>query len=185
MKRKHLVIAISGASGAIYAHQLLGALSNSPHEVSIVISDNARQIWRNEVPLALESHKRKIYSNSDFSAPFASGSNAGDAVIIIPCSMGMIGKISQGIASDLISRAADVSLKEKRQLIVVPRETPYNRIQLQNMLRLTEAGATIMPASPSFYGKAQTIVELIDTVVARIMDHLKIPYSPATKRWGE
>ncbi len=182
--RKKIVIAISGASGAIYAQQLLDVLVQTPHDISIVMSDHARAIWATEVGTRIESYDRTIFSKTDFTAPFASGSNACDACVIIPCSMGLLGRIAHGLADDLTARTADVCLKERKQLIVVPRETPYTRIQLTNMLALTDAGAVIMPASPSFYAQPKNIPQLVDTVVARIVDHLGIDYVPMTKRWG-
>ncbi len=182
--RKKIVVALSGASGSIYAKQLLDILAPSPHQIAIVRSDHAQQIWDSEVGADIAAYDRPIYGIHDFSVPFASGSNAWDACVIIPCSMGMLGRIAHGTSEDLIARAADVCLKERKQLIVVPRETPYSRIQLDNMLRLTDAGAIIMPASPSFYGKPTSIEAVVDTVVARIVDHLGITYVPKTERWG-
>lgn len=182
--RKKIVVAISGASGAIYARQLLDILAPTPHQIAIVMSAHAREIWAAEVGTAIETYDRPIYDVSNFSVPFASGSNAWDACVVIPCSMGMLGRMAHGTSEDLIARTADVCLKERKQLIVVPRETPYTRIQLDNMLRLTDAGAVIMPASPSFYGRPQTIEAVVDTVVARIVDHLGIAYTPKTQRWG-
>lgn len=183
--KKKIVVAISGASGAIYARHVLDILAATPHQIAIVMSTHAREIWASEVGTSIETYDRPVYGVENFSVPFASGSNAWDACVIIPCSMGMLGRIAHGTSDDLIARTADVCLKERKQLIVVPRETPYTRIQLDNMVRLTEAGAVIMPASPSFYGKPQTIEALVDTVVARIVDHLGIAYTPKTRRWGD
>lgn len=181
---RRIVVAISGASGAIYAKQLLDFLVPSPHHVAIVASGHAEQIWRDEVDTDLAAYDCPRYARTDFSAPFASGSNVWDACVIVPCSMGMLGRIAHGTSEDLIARCGDVFLKERRRLIMVPRETPYTSMQLENMLRLSQAGATIIPASPSFYSKPQTIAEVVDTVVARIIDHLGLPYTPKTKRWG-
>lgn len=182
---KKIVVCISGASGAMYAQQLLAALRATPHTVAVVASEHAQQIWRDEIGTpAMHSFDYPIHDVRDFSVPFASGSNVWDACVIVPCSMGMLGRIAHGLADDLIARCGDVFLKERRPLIIVPRETPYTAIQLQNMLTLTQNGATILPASPSFYSRATTIPQLVDTVVARILDHLKIEYVPLTKRWG-
>lgn len=182
---KKIVICVSGASGAIYAKQLLDALRATPHQVAIVASDHAQQIWDAEIGApALASYDYPIHHRRDFSVPFASGSNVWDACVIVPCSMGMLGRIAHGLADDLIARCGDVFLKERRPLILVPRETPYTAIQLQNMLTLTQNGATILPASPSFYSRPDSIPGLIDTVTSRIMDHLKIEYAPMTTRWG-
>lgn len=181
---KHIVVAVSGASGAIYAQQLLDILVKARQRVSLVMSAHAEAIWHDELGTPLEYDVRR-YDIHDFHAPFASGSNACDACVIVPCSMGMLGRIAGGHAGDLIARTADVCFKERRQLIIVPRETPYTRIQLENMLRVHDAGATIMPASPSFYGKPQDLPAAIDTVVARIVDHLGVAYTPSTPRWGD
>lgn len=182
-KRKKIVVAISGASGSIYAQQLLDILVPA-HQVAIVASAHAQQIWAQELETSLADYDCPHYAITDFTAPFASGSNVWDACVIVPCSMGMLGRIAQGLATDLIARCGDVFLKERRPLIVVPRETPYTSIHLDNMLRLTQAGATILPATPSFYGRPRNISELVDTVVARIIDHLGIAYEPKTNRWG-
>jgi flavin prenyltransferase len=182
---KKIVIAISGASGAIYAKQTLDILAPSPNQVAIVMSEHARQIWDAEVGTDITHYDRPIYPLTDFTVPFASGSNAWDACVVVPCSMGMLGRLAHGTSEDLIARTADVCLKERKSLIVVPRETPYSRIQLDNMLRLTDAGATILPASPSFYSQPKDITEVVDTVVSRIIDHLGMAYTPHTGRWGD
>lgn len=179
-----IVIAISGASGAIYAKQLLDFLVTTPHQVAIVASEHARQIWDAEVDRPLAQYDRPVHSVRDFSVPFASGSNVWDACVVVPCSMGMLGRIAHGTSDDLIARCGDVFLKERRQLILVPRETPYTLIHLQNMVTVTQAGATVLPATPSWYGRPQTLEQLVDTVVARIVDHLGIAYAPKTARWG-
>lgn len=179
-----IVIAISGASGAIYAKQLLDFLVTTPHRVAIVASEHARQIWDAEVDTPLAHYDRPIHSVRDFTVPFASGSNVWDACVIVPCSMGMLGRIAHGTSEDLIARCGDVFLKERRTLILVPRETPYTLIHLENMVKVTQAGATVLPASPSWYGKPRDMEQLVDTVVARIVDHLGITYTPKTQRWG-
>jgi 4-hydroxy-3-polyprenylbenzoate decarboxylase len=173
-KDRKIIVAITGASGAIYARQLLlklGSLKNPPEEIAVIFSDTAKEIWEYEtgakytpVPPAKE------FDNRTFYVPFASGSSCYDTMIICPASMGMTGRIANGTSDDLIARAADVILKERRRLIIVPRETPYNYIHIKNMEILTLAGAIICPASPSFYSKPQTINELVMTVVDRIID---------------
>ncbi len=172
--KQKLVIAITGASGAIYAQQLLTALKKTDHEVSIVASDNAKIVWADELGEKLNDCGFKVFSNRDFKAPFASGSAQYDQMVIIPCSMGTLGRIAHGISNDLVSRTADVFLKEKRKLILVPRDTPYNLIHIENMRLAMLAGATMIPATPSFYSKPKTVVEVVNTVVARVLDHMKI-----------
>ncbi len=171
-----LVIAITGASGALYAKELLQALNQSGHEISIIASDNARIVWHEELNENLKDCGFKVFLNRDFTAPFASGSAQYDQMVIIPCSMGMLGRIAHGISNDLISRTADVFLKEKRKLILVPRETPYNLIHIENMRQLILAGATILPATPSFYSKPQTVTEVVRTVVSRVLDQMGISH---------
>lgn len=168
-----VAVAVTGASGAIYAKVLLDklhALGEQLTEVSVVWTDNAYTVWQYE--LGNEKYKEypfKFWSKSDFMAPFASGSSSYEALIICPCSMGTVGRIASGISNDLITRAADVMLKERRKLICVVRETPYNLIQLRNMTAITEAGGIICPATPSFYSNPQTIEEVAYTVVYRVL----------------
>lgn len=197
-KRK-IIIAVTGASGAIYAETLLesiAVLDNRPQEAALVFTANAEEIWNYELGTEVSwlksrdnsstangSQLFKIYENDDFYAPFASGSSKYDTMIICPASMGMMGRIATGTADDLVSRAADVMLKERRKLILVPRETPYNLIHINNMKRLTEAGAIILPATPSFYSRPQSIKELVSTVTDRILD--LAGFDPGTTRWGE
>jgi flavin prenyltransferase len=176
MNKKKLVLAISAASGSIYAKQLISWL-NTPkllsqiEMVSLVFSRHANQVWEQEIGNFDEKELPfKTYDIQDFNAPFASGSAKYGVMIICPCSMGTLGRIANGISDDLISRAADVMLKERRKLILVPRETPLNLIHINNMKTLTEAGAIICPASPSFYSKPATMEELVDTVVNRLLD---------------
>jgi len=175
-----LVIGVSGASGTIYAKRLLDQLSE--HDVSVVISPVARQIAREEGPFDLEAYPFRFYDPMDLAAPFSSGSNRYDACVIVPCSMGTMGRIAAGTSENLIARAADVFLKERCKLILVPRETPLSLIHIRNMETLTLAGAIILPAMPSFYCRPRTIEELADTVVARILDHLGIE-NTLTVRW--
>jgi 4-hydroxy-3-polyprenylbenzoate decarboxylase len=174
MKKKKIVVAITGASGAIYAHLLLkklNQLSAQIQEVAIVMSDNAKDVWRFELDNEYYSkYGYKIYAKNNFMAPFASGSAKFDTMVIVPCSMGTLGRIAGGISDDLISRAADVVLKERRKLILVARDTPLNLIHLRNMATVTEAGGIICPAIPSYYSKPQTIEELAMTVVNRVID---------------
>ncbi len=220
-KRK-IIVAVTGASGSIYAETLLeriGNLQERPKEVALVFSENALEIWQYELESQLPQgagspdspfgrsgsplrsdrgqgktqDKRqkykdksgtlfKVYDNRDFFAPFASGSSKYDTMIICPASMGMMGRIANGVADDLISRAADVMLKERRKLILVPRETPYNLIHINNMKLLTEAGAILLPATPSFYSKPETIKDLVMTVVDRILDIAG--FEVDAERWG-
>lgn len=169
-----IVIAIAGASGALYAKQLLDFLKMTSHQVEVVASDNAKMVWMDEIGTHLKDSVANLYSNRDFKAHFASGSAKYDQMVIIPCSMGTLGRIANGISDDLISRAADVFLKEKRKLILVPRDTPFNLIHIENMKKLMLAGATLIPAIPSFYSKPKTIEEVINTVVSRVLDHMGI-----------
>lgn len=186
MKRK-IVVSVSGASGAIYAKvlfdKLLG-LKDSLQNISIVMSDNAKEVWKYE--LGNEDYKQypfDFYEKNDFMAPFASGSARFDTMIICPCSMGTLGRIAGGISNDLTTRAADVVLKERRKLILVVRETPYNLIHINNMKLVTEAGGIICPATPSFYSKPNTFEQLASTVVDRVVDLCGLENS--TYRWGE
>jgi 4-hydroxy-3-polyprenylbenzoate decarboxylase len=173
MKRK-IIVGVTGASGSIYAKLLfekLALVKDQLDEVGIVFSANALDIWKYELNEEFHPvYPLRVYENDDFYAPFASGSSDFDTMIICPCSMGMIGRIANGISDDLISRAADVILKEKRKLILVPRETPYNLIHLENMKQATLAGAIVCPATPSFYSKPETIPQLVETVVERIIN---------------
>ena len=183
-KRKKIVVAISGASGSIYAKRLLDNLAGSPTEVAIVLSEHAKQIWDEELGTDITQYDRPIHGIRDFKVPFVSGSNAWDACVVVPCSMGMLGRIAHGYSDDVIARTADVQMKERKQLILVPRETPYNLVQIENMKLLAQAGVLIMPATPSFYSKPKTIEEAVDTVISRILDHLDIN-NHLRPRWNE
>jgi flavin prenyltransferase len=180
-----ITIAITGASGAIYSQRLLDNLDPSEHEIHIVMSRYAHQVVAQElesglqVPSGVMQHQVK-----SMNAPFASGSNPSDAMVIIPCSMGTLGRIAHGYSEDVLLRAADVMLKEKKKLLLVVRETPYNLVHIRNMELLLLAGATIMPASPHFYHRPKSIVEIADTVVARVLDHLGIKHALCS-RWQE
>jgi 4-hydroxy-3-polyprenylbenzoate decarboxylase len=181
-----LVVAITGASGSLYARRLLHHLEviakNYPLEVGVVLSANAADVWRYELdePLNIPFC---IYERSDFTAPFASGSARYRHMVIVPCSMGTLGRIAHGLSDDLTTRAADVILKERRQLICVIRDTPLNLMHIENMMRVTQAGGVILPAAPSFYSRPQTFEQLADTVVHRVLDLIGIPIN--TYRWGE
>jgi 4-hydroxy-3-polyprenylbenzoate decarboxylase len=171
---RKIVVAVTGASGAIYAKLLiekLKLLNVPPKEIAVIFSDNAKEIWLEETGFAFNVESPvKEYSNKSFYAPFASGSSSYDTMIICPASMGTVGRIAGGISNDLITRAADVMLKERRKLIITPRETPYNLIHIENLRTLTLAGAVICPASPSFYNNPQSVKELAMTVVDRVID---------------
>ena len=188
---KKIVVAISGASGAIYAQKLLQKLEGLKEqidEVAVVFSNNASEIWKYELksphqPTNTAQSLLKEYSNTNLYAPFASGSAKFDTMIICPASMGMLGRIAHGVSDDLITRAADVMLKERRKLIFVPRETPYSLVHINNMKLLTEAGAIICPATPSFYSKPETIDDLVLTVVDRVLD--LAGFDITTDRWGQ
>jgi 4-hydroxy-3-polyprenylbenzoate decarboxylase len=183
---KKIVVAVTGASGSIYASLLLKRLEQIKDqwsEVGIVFSDNAKEVWRTELDnTGYDAFDFPVYNKNDFSAPFASGSGKFDTMIIIPCSMGTLGRIAQGSSNDLITRAADVVLKERRKLICVVRETPYNLIHIRNMETLTLAGGIICPATPSFYSKPQTIEAVAATVTDRVLDLAGFDIS--TFRWG-
>lgn len=172
--RHRIVVGITGASGAIYAKVLLDRLTHFSDQVEacgVVMSDNARQVW--ELELGDDSYRQTpfiIYDRNDFNAPFASGSARYGTMIICPCSMGTMARVATGVSNDLMTRAADVMLKERRRLILVPRDTPYSLIHLRNMTSLTEAGAIIAPASPSFYSRPQDLASLARTVVDRVLD---------------
>lgn len=186
MKRK-IVVAITGASGSIYARQVIDKLLSIPDqwsELCAVISDNAREVWQTELgePVRVSGNV-KIYSKTDFNAPFASGSGQFDTMIIVPCSMGTLGRIAGGISNDLITRAADVVLKERRRLVCVLRDTPYNLVHIKNMETVTLAGGIICPATPSFYSRPQTIEEVAATVTDRVLD--LCGFSINTYRWGK
>jgi 4-hydroxy-3-polyprenylbenzoate decarboxylase len=171
---RKIVLAITGASGSIYAYKLLERLNGleAPlKEIAVIFSETGREIWESEIGSEFHNEgSAKEYDNSKFNAPFASGSSQYDTMIICPASMGTIGRIANGTSDDLIARTADVMLKERRRLIIVPREAPYNLIHINNMKLLTLAGAIICPASPSFYSNPKTIDDLVMTVVDRIID---------------
>jgi flavin prenyltransferase len=168
-----IIVAVSGASGSIYAKNLLDKLfliKSQWTDLGIIITDNAKLVWETEIGKnSYNNYEGKYYEKNDFMAPFASGSANYNIMIIAPCSMGTVARIASGMSDDLISRAADVILKERRKLICVVRETPYNLIHLTNMETITRAGGIICPASPSFYSKPKTIEQAVSTVVDRVI----------------
>ncbi|MCO6499143.1 MAG: UbiX family flavin prenyltransferase [Vicingus serpentipes] len=196
-KRK-IIVAITGASGSIYAKLLLDMLSTLRNsdpdsyrdrnqgdnlEIGVVLSDNAKIVWEHE--LGTKSYKDypfTFYAKNDFNAPFASGSAKYDTMVVVPCSMGTLGRIANGISNDLLTRAADVVLKERRKLILVARETPYNLIHIHNMELVTQAGGIICPATPSFYSQPTTVEEVAKTVVDRVIDLMGLEND--TYRWN-
>jgi len=186
MKKQKIVVAVTGASGSIYTKVLLDKLAkleDQIEEVGLVFTKNAFDVW--EFELGDTSYKDlpfKIYDRHNFFAPFASGSARYGTMIICPCSMGSLARIANGISDDLISRAADVILKERRKLILVTRDTPLNLIHINNMKTVTEAGAIVCPASPSFYSRPQTMEQLAATVVDRIIDLAGLEQN--SFRWG-
>ena len=186
MNRKKIVVAITGASGSIYAKVLLDKLSSLKDQwtdLSIIMTNNAKEVWKTEMENeSFQAYASQFYSTTDFSAPFASGSGKYDTMIIVPCSMGMLGRIAAGISNDLITRAADVILKERRKLICVIRDTPYNLIHIKNMETVTLAGGIICPATPSFYSKPQNFEQMAATVIDRILDLSGLDIK--TFRWG-
>ena len=184
---RKIVVAITGASGSIYARLLLEKLAGLRSQwetVAVVMTDNAKQVWRTELDnTGYDQSSFPFFAQQDFNAPFASGSGKFDTMIIIPCSMGTLGRIATGISSDLITRAADVILKERRRLICVIRDTPYNLIHIRNMETVTLAGGIICPATPSFYSRPGTIEAAAATVVDRVLDLAGLTID--TFRWGE
>jgi len=197
---KQIVVAITGASGSVYGVRLVAELLNAGCRVTLLLTRSGADVLRYETGLAWQGSvaerlaqmrdyfgadcRLEHYAEDDLFAPVASGSSAPDAVVICPCSMGTAGRMAAGLGSNLVERVADVALKEHRELILVPRETPFNRIHLENLLRLSQAGAHILPAMPAFYHKPQTIDELVDFVVGKILDSLRIQHQ-LFQRWGE
>jgi len=185
-----IVLAITGASGSVYAKLLLEkllAIEEQWSELSVVMTENAKLVWQTELDNNPDSYRDskynvKFYSQQDFMAPFASGSGNYNTMIIAPCSMGTLGRIASGVSNDLITRSADVILKERRKLICVIRDTPYNLIHIRNMETVTLAGGIICPATPSFYSKPKTIEEAAATVVDRVIDLAGLQIN--TFRWG-
>lgn len=196
--RKNLIVAVTGASGACYAARLIRFLSGRDEDIRLIFSEPAKIVWREELNIDLESgespkeilqeklridgERLSVCDNSDFTAPISSGSNSHTAMIVIPCSMGTLGRIASGVSSNLIERAADVALKEGWKFIIVPRETPLNRIHLKNMLMVQEAGGVILPAMPAYYHHPKSLDELVDFVVGKVIDQLGIDHD-LYRRW--
>ena len=197
---KHITLALTGASGMGYGVRLLDCLLHAGCRVDLLVSSEARIVARQELDLALPTDPSELatyfdarfsghsgrltaYGKEEWFAPAASGSNPADAMVVCPCSMGALAAIAHGMADNLIERAADVMLKEKRPLILVPRETPFSLVHLRNMTRLAEAGATLLPANPGFYHRPQSVEQVVDFIVARILDHLGVPHS-LMRPWG-
>ena len=181
----NIIVAITGASGAIYARQVLDILANSEEvtRVALVLSDHARDVIEAEGVTLPKSEKIELFSNDDMWSSLASGSARWDAMIVVPCSMGTVGRIAAGVSRTLIERAADVMLKERRRLVTVVREAPYSLIHLRNLTTITEAGAIVIPASPSFYFQPQTIEELALTISQRAVEMLGTEVKH--RSWGE
>jgi len=174
MTKHKIIVAVTGASGAIYSKVLfdkLNLLNEQIEEVGVIISDNAKEVWRFELGNSdYEKIPFKVYDKNDFYAPFASGSARYKTMIVCPCSMGTLARIATGISNDLLTRAADVILKERRKLILVTRDTPLSLIHINNMKTITESGGIICPASPSFYSKPKSFEDLASTVIDRVLD---------------
>ncbi len=176
-------MAITGASGALYAQRLLDNLDPTAHEIHVVISNYAHVVLAQELPEGLRLPPGvPTHGLKSMNVPFASGSNPFDAMVVIPCSMGTLGRIAHGFSEDVLLRAADVMLKERRKLILVPRETPLSLVHVRNFELLLLAGAILLPANPSFYTRPQTITGVVDTVVARVLDHLGVAHN-LVARW--
>ena len=179
-----LVLAATGASGALYFQRLLHYLGGPEHELHVVFSAYARQVIHEELRDLVLPPNAVEHSDKSMNAPFASGSTKFDAMVIAPCSMGTLARVAHGTSESLILRAADVFLKERRKLILVPRETPWSLIHLRNAAAVVEAGAILLPASPSFYSRPKTFEDLVDTVVWRILDQIGLD-APNACRWRE
>jgi 4-hydroxy-3-polyprenylbenzoate decarboxylase len=179
------VVAVTGASGSIYARRLLEELNRAAHETLLIVSDEAKKVIRLEVgdPQELAKLATRTYSEHDIDSPVSSGSVKTAGMIVMPCSMKTLADIAHGISGNAITRAADVTLKERRPLVLVPRETPLNLIHLRNLLRAAEAGATILPAMPAFYTKPKSVDDMVDFIVGRVLDLLNIP-NDLFQRWS-
>src|SRR3984893_13463339 len=179
-----LVIAATGASGAIYLQRLLEQIDCAAHEVHLVMSTHAQQVAAQEIDRLQIPKGVTQHAENDLNVPFVSGSARFDAMVIVPCSMATLGRIASGSSDSALLRAADVFLKERRKLILVPRETPWNLIHARNVVTLLEAGAIVLPAIPSFYSRPDSVNAIVDTVVWRILDQIGLP-NPHTYRWGQ
>jgi 4-hydroxy-3-polyprenylbenzoate decarboxylase len=184
---RRIVVGVTGASGAIYAQRVLSFLREHGAEVGVephlVFSRTARVVWNEEIGSDPADLGFPTWAHGDMTAPFASGSARFDAMVVVPCSAGTLARIATGVSTDLVGRAADVMLKERRKLLLVLRESPYNLVMLRNMVAATEAGAIVMPASPSFYSGPRTFEQLVDTVTSRILDQLGID-NALMERWS-
>ena len=182
-----IIVAITGASGIQYGVRLLEILKDLELETELIITKNGQDLMNIETQYSLNyvnSLARRVYEETDLSAPIASGSHGSDGMVIIPCSVKTLGSIANGVASNLVTRAADVCLKERRKLILVIRETPLSGVHLSNMLKMYQFGAVIVPASPGFYTRPTTIDALVDALVARVLDLLQVDHS-ISHRWGD
>ena len=191
LRAERLVVAVTGASGAPYARRLLELLkrlrvAGGGPEVAVVLSPTAQEVWALECGGELRDFVAPlpIWGGRDYKAPFASGSAGWDSMVIVPCSMSTVARVAHGTSDSLLTRAADVMIKERRNLVLVPRETPLSAIHLENLLTLARLGVTVLPAMPSFYGQPTSVEAVLDTVVARVLDHLGLP-NDLTRRWGE
>jgi 4-hydroxy-3-polyprenylbenzoate decarboxylase len=185
MERLRILIAITGASGSIYAQRLLDNLDPQVHDVHVVLSQYAQAVLAEELPGGIKLNPGMVqHGLKSMNVPFASGSNPFDAMVIIPCTMGTLARVAHGISDDVLLRAADVMLKERKKLILVPRETPLSLIHVKNFELLLLAGATLIPANPSYYTRPATVEQVVDTVVARVLDHLGVPQK-LVERWQE
>ena len=179
------MVAITGASGVIYAQRLLDNLDPQQHEIHVVLSNYAQTVISAELPGGLRLPVgAKTHGLKSMNVPFASGSNPFDAMVVIPCTVGTVGRIAHGYGEDVLLRTADVMLKERKKLILVPRETPLSLVHVKNFELLLQAGAVIIPANPSFYTLPKTIQEVVDTVVARVLDHMGVAQR-LVPRWQE
>jgi 4-hydroxy-3-polyprenylbenzoate decarboxylase len=179
-----LVIAATGASGTIYLQRLLGQIDCAAHEIHLIMSAHAKQVAAQELEDFKIPARVSRHSESDLNVPFVSGSARFDAMVIVPCSMATLGRIASGSSDSALLRAADVFLKERRKLILVPRETPWNLIHARNVVTLLEAGAIVLPAIPSFYSQPGSVTAVVDTVVWRILDQIGLP-NPRAYRWQD
>jgi 4-hydroxy-3-polyprenylbenzoate decarboxylase len=179
------LIAITGASGSLYAQRLLDQIDPVEHEVHVMLSQYAPQVLAEELPDGLKLKPGvQTHSPRSMNLPFASGSNPPDVMVVIPCSMGTMGRIAHGLSSDSMLRCADVMLKERRKLILVPRETPISLVHVKNFELLLLAGAQLLPANPSFYTRPATVEAVVDTVVARVLDHMGLKHT-LVHRWQD
>lgn len=180
---RRIVVGVSGASGAPYALRVLEFLRDTPGvEVDLVFTKTGRLVWSHEIGTDPKDLGHRIWSPGDFTAPFASGSARYDGMLVVPCSAGSMARIAHGVSTDLLSRTADVMLKERRPLVLVLRETPLSLIHLRNAELIVQAGGVVMPAAPSFYSKPRTVEQLVDTVVARALDRLGVD-NELVRRW--